>query len=228
MTPLDDDQDPLPLPPLIGRGPEAAPAGPRPPWYRRMWLALPGQLPLLLMALLAGATWWLVQSTPRPPAERAAGAPRHEPDYEMRGFSVQHYQGSGPARGVIEGERVRHYPDTDTLEVDQLQLRWTDDVGHRLQARSGRALVSGDGMMVRLFEGATVTRAPLPGETAPLEFSSDEMVFDRQRDQVRSDRPVRLRQGDATVEARTLVYDHADGRLDLRGAVKGRLPVRRR
>jgi lipopolysaccharide export system protein LptC len=44
---------------------------------------------------------------------------------------------------------------------------------------------------------------------------------------VRSARPVTLRQGWSVIEARSLVYDHADGRLELQGAVKGRLPARR-
>ena len=50
------------------------------------------------------------------------------------------------------------------------------------------------------------------------------MVFDRRQDQVRSDRPVVLRQAAAS-SARGLTYWHADARLELRGAVRGRLPA---
>jgi lipopolysaccharide export system protein LptC len=72
-----------------------------------------------------------------------------------------------------------------------------------------------------------VVRDLLSLEEAPLTFTSEEMVFDRRADQVRSARPVTLRQGQSVIEARTLVYDHADGRLELQGAVRGRLPARR-
>lgn len=227
MAPLDDDDvTPLPLPPLLSRLPEAAghPALPR---GVRMRHALLGNLPLFLMALLAAATWWLVQSTPAPEQERMPTEVRHEPDYEMRGFSVQHYVSAGPARGVVEGDVVRHYPDTDTLEIDGVRLRWRDDQGHTLRATAARATATGDGNEVRLTGGATVVRDLLPGEEAPMTFSSEEMVFDRRADQVRSARPVTLRQGTSVIEARTLVYDHADGRLDLQGAVRGHLPARR-
>lgn len=218
-APLDDDPAPLPLPPL---------SLPRPALPRRgRWReAALGQLPLVLMALLAGATWWLVQKTPVPASEAVTGPPRHEPDYLMRGFSVQHYTGTGPARGVIEGDVVRHYPDTGSLEIEGVRLQWRDDVGHRLRATAARAETDAQGREVRLAGGASVVREARPDEPGPLEFRGEELVFDRVRDQVRSDRPVILRQGASVIEARALVYDHADGRLELRGAVHGRLPAR--
>lgn len=226
MASLDDDTSPLPLPPLVAtRAADAArPALPRGERWRQ---GLLGNLPLFLMALLAGATWWLVQRTPAPAGESATSAPTHEPDYEMHGFSVQHYQQAGPARGVIEGDVVRHRPDTDTLEIDGLRMRWRDDAGHLLRASAARAIAQGDGSEVRLMGGATVVRDALPGEAAPLQFSSEEMVFDRRQDQVRSDQPVVLRQGASVIEARALTYWQADARLELRGAVRGRLPARR-
>jgi lipopolysaccharide export system protein LptC len=222
----DDDVTPLPLPPLLSRAPDAA-GHPVLPRSVRVRHALLGNLPLFLMALLAAATWWLVQSTPAPEQDHAPTEVRHEPDYEMRGFSVQHYASVGPARGVVEGDVVRHYPDTDTLEIDGVRLRWRDDGGHALRATAARAVASGDGDEVRLSGGATVVRDLLAAEEAPLTFTSEEMVFDRLADQVRSARPVTLRQGQSVVEAHSLVYDHADGRLELLGAVKGHLPARR-
>jgi lipopolysaccharide export system protein LptC len=225
VAPLDDDITPLPLPPLLNRLPDAA-GHPVLPRSVRVRHALLGNLPLFMMALLAAATWWLVQSTPAPEQDRTPAEVRHEPDYEMRGFSVQHYASAGPARGVVEGDVVRHYPDTDMLEIDGVSLRWRDDSGHTLRATAARAVASGDGHAVQLSGGVTVVRDLLAGEPAPLTFTSEEMVFDRRADQVRSTRPVTLRQGRSVIEARALVYHHADGRLELQGAVKGRLPAR--
>lgn len=222
----DDDVTPLPLPPLLSRLPETA-GQPVLPRGARVRHALLGNLPLFLMALLAAATWWLVQSTPTPDRARAPTEVRHEPDYEMRGFSVQHYAAAGPARGVIEGDVVRHYPDTETLEIDGVRLRWRDDEGHTLRATAARAVVDDQGDTVRLSGGVAVVRDRLPSEEAALTFTGEEMVFDRRSDQVRSTRPVTLRQGQSVIEARSLVYDHGDGRLELQGAVKGRLPALR-
>jgi lipopolysaccharide export system protein LptC len=223
---FDDDTSPLPLPPLAATRPADAARQSLPP-AARVRQAVLGNLPLFLMALLAGLTWWLVQQTPEPEPERGPQTATHDPDYEMHGFSVQHYQRTGPARGVIEGAVVRHFPDTDTLEIDGLRMHWRDDAGHLLSAQAARARAQGDGSEVRLMGGATVVRDALPGEMASLQFTSEEMVFDRRQDQVRSDRPVVLRQGDSVVEARSLIYSQKDAVLELQGAVRGRLPVRR-
>ena len=228
MATLDDDHvTPLPLPPLLSRLPEMA-GQPVLPRGVRVRHALLGNLPLFLMALLAAATWWLVQSTPTPDRARAPAEVRHAPDYEMRGFSVQHYDPAGPARGVIEGDVVRHYPDTETLEIDGVRLRWRDDEGHVLQATAARAVTDDQGAAVRLSGGVTVARDPLTSEDAPLTFTGEEMVFDRRSDQVHSSHPVTLRQGQTVIKASALVYDYRSGRLELQGAVQGHLPVQRR
>ena len=48
---------------------------PSQPWHWRLRQAISAYLPLLLMAMLALGTWWLVQNTPSPEAPREAAAP---------------------------------------------------------------------------------------------------------------------------------------------------------
>jgi lipopolysaccharide export system protein LptC len=55
-----------PLGPSARSRPAAAPRRAM-PWHLRLREALSSYLPLLLMALLALATWWLVKNSPRPP-----------------------------------------------------------------------------------------------------------------------------------------------------------------
>ena len=55
-------------------------------WPVRLRFVVSSYLPILLMALLALATWWLVQNTPQRPPAAPEAAPRHEPDYEMEHF----------------------------------------------------------------------------------------------------------------------------------------------
>jgi hypothetical protein len=89
--------------------------------------ALSSYLPLLLMALLALGTWWLVKNTPG----RGAGAGRrrrsHEPDYTMKA-SPSALRARRPAALRIEGRELRHYPDTDRIEIDGVRIRaWAPD-----------------------------------------------------------------------------------------------------
>lgn len=227
MEPIDDDASPLALEPLMTR-PRERPV-PR-PWSLRLWELAVTSLPLLLMALLAGATFWLVRNTPVPPEARPERSLGHVPDYEMSGFSLQHYTQEGAPTSVLRGERMRHFPDTRTFEIEGVLLDWTDDVGRRTEARAAHAVASEDGREVELSGGARVRREPpppgsataAPGEPA-LEIRSEHLWVHTGLGQVRSDRPIELIQGDSTVRADRLRYDHSNGVLELEGAVRGTL-----
>ena len=93
------------------------------PWYRRVVDAASHYLPLVLMALLALATWRLAKNTPVFQGDKPEVARRHVPDYTMNGFTVQRFANAGALSVQIEGDTLRHYPDTDTLEIDKVHIR---------------------------------------------------------------------------------------------------------
>lgn len=218
---MDDDTGPLPLPlPLPPLTAASAPER-QLPWAVRLRHKLPQYLPVLLLGAIAAATGWLVRQTPSgdvlPGVELAAS----EPDYEMRGFSVQHYTHTGPAQGVIEGDRVRHFPASDQLVIEGVRVRWTDAAGHLLRAAAPRAVAEGDGSRVRLEGGARVEREPIEGEAGPLVFTGEVMDFDVRAGRVHSDLPVRLSLGASTFDAGRMDYDHVSRVIVLDGRVRG-------
>jgi lipopolysaccharide export system protein LptC len=226
---MEDDSDlqPLPLPPLLPRG-SREPAAAL-PWSVRWVDGLTRSIPVLAMAAVAVGTTWLVRQVSRPDVEPSASAVRHVPDYEMSGFSMQRYtQDAAAPPSVIEGDEVRHFPDTDTLEIDRVRVRWIDAQGQVTLIRAARALLQDDRSHAVLEGDAVLTRLPLkPGE-AELEFRGERLLFDNNSQHVSADRPVTLRQGDDVFDAARLDYDHKSGQLELFGGVKGRLPPRPR
>lgn len=229
MSPVDHDDEPLPLPPLGARSDVARLE--RLPWSSRLLADLGTYLPVLLMALLAVVTWWLVKQSPEPQAPASVRAPSHEADYEMRGFSVRRQSATGESAGVIEGERVRHYADTDTLEIDAVRLRWRDADGRITLATASRAVAKADGSELTLEGNARVERQALGTERPQdqhFEFRSEWLQVDARAQRIRTDHPVVLTLGDSRFEARALVYDHRSQHLDLSGPVRGSItPLRR-
>ncbi len=217
---MDPDSGPVPLPPLLSRTFGITPQ-PRLPWRTRLRHNLPHYLPVLLMALLAAATAWLVRSTPVPEPDRAAAAPSQEPDYQMRGFSVQRYASTGPAQGVIEGELARHYATDDRLEIDGVRVRWTATDGRTLHAHADHAVAHAPGQRVRLEGGAQVRREPGTTEPAALEFLGEQIDFDLATGHVHSDKPVQLRQGASVIDAGSLDHDNAQQTTVLGSGVQG-------
>lgn len=216
------DTGPVPLPPLTGRSPaEAVPGAPT--WHGRLRHAWPSYLPVVMMAALAATTGWLARNTPVPEDARVAPSPSDEPDYRMRGFSVQRYTGNGAAQAVIEGNDTRHYPVDDRLEIDGARLRWAPAEGPALNAEATRATAQAQDDKVRLEGRVRVWREATPAGEAALEFRGEEIIMDLARGEVQSDRAVALRQGDNVFEADSLRYDHASQTLTLTGGVRGTL-----
>ena len=205
-----------PPPPLP---PEAAPAAQRAlaaPWPGRLLDAVSAYLPVLLMGLLALGTWWLIKSTPVPGGERAAVAPRHEPDYAMTKFMVQRFSPDGAMRVQIEGDMLRHYPDTDTLEIDNARIRAIAPDARVTVATAKRALSNGDASEVQLLGGAHVIREAAANDEA-IEFRSEFLHAFFNSERLRSHLPVTVMRGASTVRADGMEYDNLARVIELKG-----------
>ncbi|GAB1385357.1 LPS export ABC transporter periplasmic protein LptC [Melaminivora sp.] len=212
----------------------AAPAmAPRRP-LRQAWERLSLYLPVLLLGLLALGTWWLVRNAPQPVQPAVVQPVRHFPDYYMRDFSVKTFQADGRLASQLQGALMFHFPDTDTLEIEQPRMRNLGADGSVTTGRANRAVSNGDGSEVQLFGQASVVREPLarPGNAAAprLEFAGEFLHAWTREERVRSNRPVTLRRGGDTFTGDSLEYDHLAQVLELRGRVRGSiaaLPPRR-
>ncbi len=197
------------------------------PWHLRLLEAATAYLPVLLMGALALSTWWLVNVSPAPEAARAPAPPRHEPDYTMQRFTVQRFAADGRLRVQIEGAEMRHYPDTDTLEIDSPRIRAFALDGQITNASAIRALTNGDGSEVQLFGSAQVVREATRGQEA-LEFRSEFLHAFLATERVRSHLPVQVRQGGAELRADGLEYDNLARIVELKGRQRATFAARAR
>jgi lipopolysaccharide export system protein LptC len=198
-------------------------AGPEPvataSWPARVLDVVSAYLPLLMMAALALGTWWLVRNAPTVETPREAVAPRHEPDYEMTNFVVQRFAQDGSLRTQIEGDRLRHFPDDDTLEIEHARLRAVDKDGVVTLASANRALANGDGSEVQLLGDARVVR-PAHGREEEIEFRGEFLHAFRNVERVRSHLPVTVTQGESVVHADGMEYDNLARVIDLHGRTR--------
>ena len=192
------------------------------------WEQLSLYLPVVLMGLLALGTWWLVRNAPMPLLPATERPPLHQPDYFMKSFSVKSFDAAGRLQSEVQGDEARHYPDTDTLEIDKARMRSVAPTGRLTVATAERALTNADGSEVQLFGNAIVTREPLPakpGQPAQprLEFRSEFLHAYTTTERVRSDKPVTLTRGNDRFTADSMDYDNLDQVVQLRGRVRGML-----
>ena len=188
------------------------------PWHLRLRGALWSYLPLLLMLLLALATWWLVKNSPQPARAVEARPVSTEPDYTMTQFALERFDAAGRLKVRIEGARLRHYPATDRVEIDDAQIRAFAPDGRVTLATARRALGSGDGSEVQLLGGAEVRAVDAAG--APLVMRGEFLHAYLLTERVKSHLPVTVEQVGANVNAGGMEYDNATRRLDLKGPLR--------
>ncbi|MBC5763740.1 LPS export ABC transporter periplasmic protein LptC [Ramlibacter albus] len=182
-------------------------------------------LPVILMGVLALGTYWLARNTPTFSAPEAKRPPTHQPDYFMRGFSVKSFGPNGRLRSELHGSEARHFPDTDTLEIDNVRIRSYNERGALTVATAKKAVTNADGSQVQLIGDAVVTREDAKqanGTAAPkLEIRGEFLHAFLDTERVKSDQPVVLKRGDDQFTADSLAYDNLDRVLELRGRVRG-------
>jgi lipopolysaccharide export system protein LptC len=208
-----------PLDPLPASGPQNPPPRPKQPLWWLVGQFVSAYLPLILMVLLALATWWLVRNTPRPDEPREPTPVRHEPDYLMSDFTLQRFGANGALRVQVQGAQMRHYPDTNTLEIDQPQIRATAADGSVTLASARRALSNGDATEVQLLGNARVLREATATEAA-VEFDGEFLHAFLATERVKSHLPVRLRQGTSELRVASLDYDHLARSAQLGGPLR--------
>lgn len=191
----------------------------------RLWDRVSLYLPVLLMGLLALGSFWLVRNAPKLQAPQAERPARHEPDYYMKDFSVKTFDGTGRLQSDVQGTLARHYPDTDTLEIDQPHMRSISPQGRITVATANRGLSNADGSEVQLFGNAVVTRLPMKGPNGAmlpqLRFEGEFLHAWTQDERVRSHLPVVLTRGSDRFTADSMDYDNMEQIAHLKGRVHG-------
>lgn len=196
----------------------------RDPWIVRARDALSSYLPILLMVVLALATWWLVRQAPQPMEVPKPKELRHVADYAMRGALLQSFDSSGRMRAQIEGDQIRHFPDTDTLEVDAVRLRSQAEDGSVVTAVARRAQAKADGSQVQLLGGASATSEGTSGRE-PLRIESEFLQVDVDLRRVKSHLPVTFFQGASVVRAGGFEHDDKTQVTQLLGPVRATLQM---
>ena len=197
---------------------------------RGIWERASIYLPIILMGILALGAYWLASNTPifnLPEAEKPA---RHEPDYFMRRFDVKTFDATGRLKSEVIGVEARHYPDTDTLEIDKARIRSFSEDGRLTVATANRALSNADGSEVQLFGNAIVVRdAAVDGKGNPMprfEVRSEFLHAFMNTERIKTHLPVVMTRDGDHFAGDAMDYDNLNRVLNLNGRVRGQLVPR--
>jgi lipopolysaccharide export system protein LptC len=196
-------------------------------FVRRAWDRLSIYLPIMLMGLLALATYWLVRSSPQAEPQAAGQPLRKDPDYLMERFSVKTFDSEGRLKSEVQGEQARHYPHTDVLEIDQVRVRSFSRRGYVTTATARRAVANSDASEVQLIGDARVVREATidrSGATLPrVSFRGEFLHAYLNEERIKSHKPVELTRGNDSITADSMDFSNFDQIMEMRGRVRGTL-----
>ena len=183
-------------------------------------------LPVLIMGLLALGTWWLVRNAPKPIAVDTEKVLQHDPDYFLKDFVIKNFEASGRLKSRLRGTAGEHFPDTDTLEIDDARmLSFTPD-GRKTIGSSNRALSNGDGSEIQMFGQAVITREPMAASAnqralPAMQLESEFLHIWPNEERVSTNKPVVMTRGSDKFTGDSMQYHHLDQILQMQGRVKG-------
>lgn len=192
--------------------------------FRRVLDRLALYLPAILMAVFALGSWWLVRSLPSFFNETVAPSVRHEPDYFLQNFSVKSFDNHGRLMRELSGEHAQHFPDTDTLDIQKVQLRGHSQEGQHVNAVADQALAKGDGTQVTLVGNVHISQpasTSANGLRAATEMRSQEIKAFVKEERLVSDVPVEVRRGQDLFTAEKMQMNSKTGEYELSGKVRG-------
>ena len=214
---------------LVASAAALAPAQPRrhvrPWWYVLERLSI--YMPVLLMAMLALGSYWLLRVTPAAPGPEPERVVDHHPTDVMRGFAVRTYGPDGGLRSEVRAVEGRRFADDGSMEMDQARIRSFSDAGVLTTAEADRVWTDAGHVNYVLRGHAVVVRhaAQLPG-LAPLErleFQGNHLKVNTQERRVVSDEPVLLIRGGHRITAQRMDWADQERVANLNGRVQAHL-----
>jgi lipopolysaccharide export system protein LptC len=179
-------------------------------------------LPLLAMAVLAMASWWLVRSMPDLWGDASGRPVRKDPDYHLERFTTQVFNAQGQRIRSVSGDKARHYPDSDELHIDEVRFSAVNEEGVEVTATARRGIATGDGERVTLLGQVHVVR-PAHGQTPRIELHGERLVALQKQEKLLSDLPVEILRDRDRFLANGLDFDMKSGQYQLSGRVRATL-----
>lgn len=176
-------------------------------------------LPLIIMAVLAMGSWWLVRSLPELLQAEAAKPIRTDPDFTLHNFTVKSFDASGHMTRQVSGITATHFPAADELHIERIQIFAQNDVGTQLTARAAQGVSSeNDNKFTLTGDVQAVRKADPHGPATRLQGERLTAIIDQ--DRLLSSLPVEIFRDRDVFTSNTLDFNTRTGQYLLQGRVR--------
>ncbi|HZV54690.1 MAG TPA: LPS export ABC transporter periplasmic protein LptC [Rhodocyclaceae bacterium] len=151
--------------------------------------------PLLVLAMLAGFTFWL-ENASQADMSNGGAKTRHDADFWVDDFTMRRFDVEGAVQHVLTSKRLEHFPDDESTNVTAPRLNYFGDRQTTVTAKT--AWLDKEGKHVRLEGDVRIVR---PGEANDPETIITTSVLHVMPDDERAytQTPVTLTQGQTMI-----------------------------
>jgi len=186
---------------------------------RDRWLAY---APILLLAGLAGLSYWLDQRV-QPVEDGAGSRAKDRPDFVVDEVHATRMDLAGHPRYALEARRMTHFREGDDSAVlDAPMLTHFDENRVPLTIRANQGRVSNDGDNA-YFIGDVVVRRPASGDQEEMTMHTSFLHVIPDSNLAKTNREVTLIKGNSTVKSVGLEFNNETRTVKLLSKVRGKL-----
>jgi lipopolysaccharide export system protein LptC len=183
-----------------------------------------------LLALMLGGvlcafgSFWLVQVMQGGDSAHNVNV-GNDPDYIVDNFSFVRMSETGKPRYVISGERLTHRPVDNTSEIDKPVVQALSAEHPHMTMTADHAHVNQEQNQIDLTGNVEIHR-PAAGASQPMHISTQALTLLTDDEIARTDKPIRMTLGSATVDAVGMVANNATQQIQLGGRGHATYPPR--
>jgi LPS export ABC transporter protein LptC len=177
-------------------------------------------LPVLaLLALIIGV---VVLSGPQRESPTAAAVTEavRDPGYAARNARLVQTGPDGQPLYTLDAAQIQQQPDEGTVDMQQVKLGFRDAAGNDWTARAAHGAMGQDTGVIEL-DGAVHVTGIVPGSQDTTDITSEHLSFDTNAQLVTTHDPVQIMMSGRQLEARGLVADLKERRVQLESEVHG-------
>lgn len=176
-------------------------------------------LVLLIVLAIALVSRWLLTAV-ETPNKRISAEARHDPDYYMVNFKITVYQPNGKPAYHLDAAHMNHYPDDDTMTMQQLNLDYRDENNQNWSTSANKGIAYQNIEVLRL-DGNVIITGQGTQSNQPITIATQSLRIDLPHKYASTDAPVKISSKNSTITAKGMEMDMAAGHLSFLSEVRG-------
>lgn len=169
---------------------------------------------IVLTAVIALASFWVVEVMRRTAGDAQVNRPAGEPDFYVEKFNFVKTSPTGQVQYHISGEKLTHYPDNGSYVIQNPIVNSISEEAPPVRTIADRAVVNNNQTQIHLYDNVQSER-PASQQTSYFRLRSDYMLILPEEDLMRTDKPVEVLFDQSRLTGTGMIANHVTRKVQI-------------